>query len=275
VRKFVRDVAQTIVRARLTVHASNIAFKAAFSIGPLLALTLAILSSLPGDRFVRSLRDLVLPYAPDAARPLLAAQIRSSTFTAHPLVVTLSIVGVLWSISAWTFAISIGLEAIGWKVHAGIVVRRIRSAAAGLVMAVALALSAIAAVLGPAVLRFVSRATSVPLVRLVHVAWLRWPVAALLFGLACGSFVRLGTAERPGVRAIFWGGLTAGATSWVATSMLGVYLARAPGLHAAYAAAGTMFALLLWLYLLAIGLLAGASVAFVLDHGSRDSQRAA
>lgn len=261
-----RAILTTLLHADVDVQAAQIAFNAVFSIGPLMALTMTLLSALP-DRDLRSaFRRLILPYAPDAVRPMLEAQLDFAVRAPNTWLVLLSLLGLLWTISAATAAISVGLRHVGWQLLPSWVRQRLRSALLGVVASLGLALSAIAATVGPVILRGLSRLTHVPFDHLASLAWIRFPLAGVAFGLAASLFVGFGTAQRPRLLAVAWGGATAGVVSVLASGLLSLYLSRAPRLGGAYAAAGAVFATLLWLYVLALGLLVGAVVAFVIDR---------
>ncbi len=259
-----RAIVETTIRAQVDVQAAQIAFNAVFSLGPLLAITMTLLSALPGSSLGMRLRDVLVPYAPEAVRPFFESQFRGIVRSPNALLVALSVLGLLWTISAATNAISTALGHVGWPVASGWARQRLRAAVLGIVAAVGLVVSAVAASVGPFVLHILSEVTQIPLDGLISVAWLRWPVAGVAFGLASALFVTFGTAQRPRPLAVVWGGLTSGVISVVASLALGFYLARAPRLGGAYGAAGAVFAALLWLYVLALGLLIGSAVAFVL-----------
>jgi YihY family inner membrane protein len=259
-----RAIIETTIRSQVDVQAAQIAFNAVFSLGPLLAITMTLLSALPGSTLGLRLHDILVPYAPDAVRPFLESQFRGISHAPNSLVLALSVVGLLWTISAATSAISTALGHVGWPLVHGWARQRARAAVLGIVAAAGLVLSAVAASIGPFVLRVLSQLTQLPFERLASVAWLRWPVAGVAFGLASALFVTFGTAQRPRPLAVFWGGVTAGIISVAASLALGFYLSRAPRLGGAYGAAGAVFAALLWLYVLALGLLGGSAVAFVL-----------
>jgi uncharacterized BrkB/YihY/UPF0761 family membrane protein len=105
-------------------------------------------------------------------------------------------------------------------------------------------------------------------------SWLRWPVVGVVFGLVSAVTFFFATEERPRWYAALAGGITAGLVNVGASALLSLYLALAPSMGAWGAAAG-VFATLLWLWLLALGLLVGAVVAFVLDARWRARWRAA
>ncbi len=259
-----RALYETTMRSQIDVQAAQIAFNAVFSLGPILALSTTLLGVLPSATFVARFREVIVPYAPEAVRPFVEGQFHVMNRSPNVLLVILSLLGLLWTISASTGAISTALGHVGWPLAPGWARQRVRAAVLGIVAAVGLALSAVAASIGPRVLRILSEFTRIPLVGLTSVAWLRWPLAGLMFGLASALFVSFGTKARPRALAILCGGLTSGVISLGASFGLGVYFSLAPKLGGAYGAAGAVFAALLWLYLLAFGLLVGSIVAFVL-----------
>jgi len=256
-------VFRSIVRSRVDEQAAQIAFNAVFSLAPLFALTMALSSALParlGARF----HDTLLPYVPVPVRPLLGVSLRALLRSPDPVVIVLSLLGLLWSLSSSTNAVSTAMGHVGWALDPSWFRRRLRAGALGLLLLVGLALSAVAAAIGPRVLRVVAMFTTLPLDRMLSVAWVRWPAAGLVFGMVGAMFVWVGTVERPRLPAVLAGGVAAGTVSVSASMSLGLYLSYA-GYAGVYGAAGAVFAALLWLFVLASGLLVGAVVAYVVN----------
>jgi uncharacterized BrkB/YihY/UPF0761 family membrane protein len=271
-RSFWGAVIAALVRAQVDVQAAQIAFNAVFSLGPILALSTTALSFVPDARLRHALSTHVLPYTPDAVRPWLESQLRLVTDGPNAALVLLSIVALLWSVSATTSAIATALGQVGWKLRPTWIGRKLSALALGMGLVVALALAAIGATVGPRAFHFVARWFPRVLGWQPLFSALRWPVVGLVFGFVAAATFYLATIERPRWYAAIIGGMTTALLSVVTSALLSLYLEFAPSMGA-WGAAGGMFATLLWLWLLALGLVVGGVIAFVLDARWRLHQR--
>jgi uncharacterized BrkB/YihY/UPF0761 family membrane protein len=254
----------TAIRAEIDVQAAQIAFNAVFSLGPLLALTTTALSLVRDESVREGFRAHVLPFAPNAVRPWLESQVHLVQQAPSAIVLCVSIIALLWSVGSTTGAIATALGHVGWRLRTTWIARKLTALLLGFTLVIAMVLAAIGASVGPRVFDWVGR--FVPHIEAWEsfVAWLRWPVVGLVFGSVAALIFRLATIERPLWRIVFVGGFWAGLVNIGASALLSVYLAFAPSMGAWGAAAG-VFATLLWLWILAIGLLFGAVIAYVLD----------
>ena len=265
-RAFVRDVVRLSIQAELDVQASQMAFNAVFSLGPMLALSTSLLSLLPAAEVGRKIEEVFFPYVPVAVVPLLRAQLATPIEGPNPLFVLISVIALFWTLSSAAVAITTSLGFIGFRQHGSFLARRLRAFGIGLIVVLGLTASAIAAVIGPLALEFLGRALHVEVPRLHLIAALRWPIAGLAYGLGCALLVRFGTDARPRWRACALGGGVTAVVATGASGLLRVFFAYSPALGAALGTAGAVFAALLWLYVLAIGFMIGAIVAFVFDQ---------
>jgi membrane protein len=262
------------IRAEIDLQAAQIAFNAVFSLGPILGLTTAALSLVPGPHLRDGFRAHVLPFTPAAVRPWLDSQLHRVIEAPNPLLLAGSIAVLLWSVSSTTGAIAAALGHVGWRLRPTWLSRKLSALGLGLGLVSALVLAAIGATLGPRVIAWVARFVPHASRSMAVLWWLRWPVVGVVFGLVAALTFWFATSERPRWYAAILGGMTAGIVNVTASSLLSFYLAIAPSMGAWGAAAG-MFATLLWLWLLALGLLVGAVVAFVLDARWRARTHAA
>jgi uncharacterized BrkB/YihY/UPF0761 family membrane protein len=272
-RSLFEAVFNALVRAQVTVQAAQIAYNAVFSLGPLLALTTTALSLVPDERLREGFRAHVLPYTPDAVRPWLESQLRLVSDGPSASIIGVSVAVLLWSVSSTTGAIATALGHVGWRLRPTWIGRRLSAIGLGLALVGALVLAAVGASVGPRVFHFAARWFPQVLAWQKVFALLRWPVVGAVFGLVAAATFYLATTERPRWYATITGGMITGLLSVAASALLSLYLAVAPSMGAWGAAAG-MFATLLWLWLLSLGLLTGGVIAFVLDSRWRLHQRA-
>jgi membrane protein len=265
-RGFLQDVWLLSVQAEIDVQASQMAFNTVFSLGPILALAAALLSLLPAEAVAAKIQEVIFPYVPAAVIPLLQAQLESRIEGPNPWFVVGSVLALFWTLSSAAVAITTALGFIGWPQSGSFWKRRLRAFVIGLVVVLGIATSALAAVVGPFVLEFMGRALHVAVPRLSLIAWLRWPIAGLVYGVGCGLLVRYGTKARPVWRSCGVGGAVTAVVATAASALLRIVFAHSPSLGAALGTAGAVFAALLWLYVLAIGFMLGAIVAFVLEE---------
>lgn len=265
-RGLARDVWRLSVQAELDVQASQMAFNTVFSLGPILALTTALLSLLPADEVAAKIQEVVFPYVPAAVLPLLQAQLESRIEGPNPWFVVASVVALFWTLSSAAVAITAALGFIGWPQSGSFWKRRARAFVIGLVVVLGISASAVAAIVGPLVLEFLARAMQIEMPRLSLLAALRWPIAGFVYGLGCALLVRYGTKARPLWRSCALGGLATAVVATAASALLRIFFAHSPALGAGLGTAGAVFAALLWLYVLAIGFMLGAILAFVLEE---------
>lgn len=265
-RGFVQHVWQLSVQAELDVQASQMAFNTVFSFGPILALATALLSTLPSEDVARKIEQVVFPYVPAAVIPLLQAQLESRIEGPNPWFVVGSVIALCWTLSSAAVAITSALGFIGWPQSGSFWSRRLRAVLIGLMAVLGISASAVAAIVGPMLLEFLSHALGIAVPRLSLIATLRWPIAGLVYGVGCALLVRYGTKARPLWRSCALGGTVTAVVATVASALLRIVFAYSPALGAALGTAGAVFAALLWLYVLAIGFMLGAIVAFVWEE---------
>ena len=97
--------------------------------------------------------------------------------------------------------------------------------------------------------------------------WLRWPVVVLAVVAWAATVYRIAPLHKLRWRREVPGALLATAWWLVVSGGFGVYLQLASnGVNAVFGLLGGALSLLLWLYLLAMGLLAGAELNSLLDR---------
>lgn len=104
-------------------------------------------------------------------------------------------------------------------------------------------------------------------------SWLRWPIALVLLVGWAALLYRVAPNHRVGWHET-WRGALAAAASWLAASAgFGLYLQVAGSANPIFGALGGSLILLVWLYLLAIGLLVGGEVNSILAPTARPEAR--
>lgn len=265
-RGFVHDVWSLAFAVDLDVQASQVAFNAVFSLGPILALATSLLSLLPPETVASTIERTLFPYIPNAVWPLLQAQLETRIGGPNPLLVAGSVIALMWTLSSAAIAITTSLATLGWPQSGSYWRRRARAAVLGFVVVLGITVSALAAVIGPFVLSMLARIVPLTVPKLGLLALLRWPIAGLVYGAGCTLLLRFGTTARPRWRACLLGGLVTALVETVATLLLRVVFAHSPALGPALGSAGAVFAALLWLYVLALGLLIGGVAARVTEE---------
>ena len=104
------------------------------------------------------------------------------------------------------------------------------------------------------------------------VAWLRWPVMAVLASVAITAIYRYGPDRRATRRRLMTWGTVAATVLWIAGSALfslylhiGVYIGKFPSYEKTYGALGAVVVLLMWLWLSAFAVLLGGALDAVLE----------
>lgn len=257
-----RLIYRVAVEAEIHRLAAEIAFSAVFSIGPLVSLTLLVVSMLPAPSVRRTLEEIFRLGAPQATYAFVNTLTVQLQRPGHPFLVMASVVGLVWTLSSAAAAIVACLEAVVRPPLRGWVRTRLRAVVLGIAVSVGLAALSAAATLGTSVAGRVLRSTGAWV--LVD-GWVRNVASSAVFVLTAATFFRFGTAHRPPMSAVSWGSMVAGVIAGAATAGLTRWLNIAPRLGAGYGAATGFFAVLLWLYLVGFALLIGACVTHAID----------
>ena len=114
-----------------------------------------------------------------------------------------------------------------------------------------------------------------PALTVLSAAWVRMPMAGLSFAVVGGLFFAFGTVRRPLFRAVVDGAALTGFIAALVSAVLSAYLTFAPRLGGGYGAATSFFGVLLWLYVLGLATLLGATLTHVRDVRLRADRRAA
>ncbi len=264
-RELVRAFLALALRADVPTLAASFAFSAIFAIGPLLSLALTALSTLRNDTFRRGLDALARAIVPSVSAPFLddiATQLKRA---GNPLLVALSLLGLVWTLSSASDAVVSALEIIGRRDPRAWWRRRLRAVLLGLAVALALAVASVAVSLGPSVGAFLGRLSGLPfgVFEPLTSRWFRLPLVASSFTTLCMIYYRHGTIDAPPRGLSLVGATFGGVLATLASAVLSGWFSLIPLLGGGYGAATAFFAVLLWLYVLGLSICLGACVTHV------------
>ncbi|MFO0659714.1 MAG: YhjD/YihY/BrkB family envelope integrity protein [Polyangiaceae bacterium] len=266
---FVWAVVDRAILAKIDTQAAQIAFNAVFAIAPLMTLTSILVSLIPAEVIHANVESSLSPYLPEQVRPLLDAQLTALLQRPSRFLVIVTVLGFLWTISSATGSISAALGEVGWRLHPQWLWRKLQAMILGIVMAVGLTMLAISASIIPLLHAHAQRLKLLSDLSVWLLVYTRWPLAGLVFMGASALFYRFGTLDRPHPKAVLLGGFFSGLTAVLASLLLRVYFTFAPYLGGMVGSAFTVFAGLLWLYALALGMMVGAVAAYVYEAETR------
>jgi membrane protein len=249
--------------------AAQLAYYFFLALFPAVLFVLAFASFFPlatfTDEVVRSLR----PIAPREVLTFLEEQLRRLSNADSGGILTLGILGALWSSSAAVVAI-IGSLNRAYDIEEGRPWWKVRLTAIGLTLALSLMLllSLSLIVAGPLVAERLS--SSLGYGPIFEWTWkiLQWPLAFFLVSTALGLIYYFAPdAEQDWV----WitPGAVAGTILWVLVSLaFKFYVANFGNYNATYGATGAVIMLLLWFYLSGLAILVGAEMNAEIEHAS-------
>ena len=249
--------------------AAQLAYYFFLALFPSVLFLLALASFFPLTNFTDDLVNMLRPVAPPTVLAFLEEQLVRMSNADDGGILTIGILGALWSSSAALTAIVSSLnraydieeERPWWKV---------RLIAIGLTIALAIMLlsSFTLIIVGPTIAERL--AASIGLGSVFVWTWtiLQWPVAFFLVSTALGLvFYFAPDAEQDWV----WitPGAVLGTLLWVAVSLgFKFYVANFGDYNATYGAVGGVIVLLLWLYLSGLAILVGAEMNAEIEHAS-------
>jgi membrane protein len=249
--------------------AAQLAYYFFFALFPALLFVLALVSFLPLTRFADQIVAALDPIAPAQVLEFLRQQLERISNADSGGILTIGVLGAIWSSSAALVAIISSLnraydieEARPWW--------RVRLTAIALTLALAVLglASFILIVMGPTILGHV--AASLGLGRAFEWTWmiLQWPVAFFLVSTAIGLIYYFAPdAEQE------WVWVTPGAVAatvlWVLASLaFKLYVSNFADYNAMYGTAGGIMVVLLWFYMSALAILLGAELNAEIEHAS-------
>lgn len=265
-RELARAFFALALRADVPTLSASFAFSAVFAVGPLLSLALTALSTLRNDTFRRGLDHLARAIIPSVSAPFLDTIATQLQRAGSPVVLAVSLLGLVWTLSSASDAIVSALEIIGRRDPRAWWRRRLRAVFLGLAVALALVVASIAVTLGPRVGAFLGRLTGLPigLFEPLTSQWFRMPLVAASFTTLCMIYYRHGTIDSPPRGLSLVGATFGGVLATLASAVLSAWFTLIPRLGGGYGAATAFFAVLLWLYVLGLSICLGACLTHVI-----------
>ena len=249
--------------------AAQLAYYFFLALFPAVLFLLALASFFPLGNFVDEAVRLLEPVAPTNVLAFLEEQLRRLSNADNGGILTIGILGALWSSSAAVVAI-IGSLNRAYDIDEARPWWKVRLTAIGLTLALAIFLlfSFTLVVAGPTIAE--KLASSLGLGAAFEWSWkiLQWPVAFFLGSTAIGLVYYFAPdAEQD------WVWITPGAVVatllWVLVSLgFKYYVASFTDYNATYGAVGAVIVLMLWFYLSALAILVGAELNAEIEHAS-------
>jgi membrane protein len=249
--------------------AAQLAYYFFLALFPAILFLLALASFFPLTNFIGQAVAALRPFAPAEVLNFLEEQLRRLSDANSGGILTLGILGAIWSSSAAVVAI-IGSLNRAYDIDEGRPWWKVRLTAIGLTLALAamilLAFSLI--VVGPTVAEHLTASFGFGAV--FEWTWriLQWPLAFFLVSTAVGLVYYFAPdAEQDWV----WitPGAIVGTVLWVIVSLaFKVYVANFADYNATYGAVGGVIVLLLWFYISGLAILVGAEMNAEIEHAS-------
>ena len=249
--------------------AAQLAYYFFLALFPAILFLIALASFFPLTNFTDDLVRTLRPIAPADVLTFLEDQLRRISDADSGGILTLGILGAIWSSSAAVIAI-IGSLNRAYDIEEGRPWWKVRLTAIGLTLALALlvVVSFTLIVAGPSIAEHV--ASTFGLGPVFEWSWkiLQWPLAFFLVSSAVGLvYYYAPDAEQEWV----WitPGAVVGTLLWVVVSLaFKLYVARFADYNATYGAVGGVIVLLLWFYISGLAILVGAELNAEIEHAS-------
>jgi membrane protein len=249
--------------------AAQLAYYFFLALFPAVLFVLALASFFPLTNFIDDIVRALRPIAPAEVLGFLEEQLRRLSNADSGGILTIGILGAIWSSSAAVVAISGSLNR-AYDIEEGRPWWKVRLTAIGLTVALALLIliSFSLIVAGPTVAEYL--ASSLGLGAAFEWTWkiLQWPLAFALVSTAVGLVYYFAPdAEQD------WAWITPGALVgtllWLAVSLIfKFYVAKFADYNATYGTVGGVIVLLLWFYISGLAILVGAEMNAEIEHAS-------
>jgi membrane protein len=249
--------------------AAQLAYYSFLALFPAVLFILALASFFPLTNFIDDIVRALRPIAPADVLGFLEEQLKRISNTDSSGILTIGILGAIWSSSAAVVAI-VGSLNRAYDIEEGRPWWKVRLTAIGLTLGLAVLVLAsfTLIVAGPTIASQV--ASSFGLGSVFEWTWeiLRWPLAFLLVSTAVGLVYYFAPdAEQDWV----WitPGAVIGTLLWLVVSLLfKFYVANFADYNATYGAVGGVIVLLLWFYISGLAILVGAELNAEIEHAS-------
>ena len=249
--------------------AAQLAYYFFLALFPAVLFILALASFFPLTNVIDDIVGALRPIAPSDVLGLLEDQLRRISNTGSSGILTIGILGALWSSSAAVVAI-VGSLNRAYDIEEGRPWWKVRLTAIGLTvgLAVLVLTSFTMIVAGPTIASQV--ASTFGLGSVFEWTWkvLQWPLAFMLVSTAVGLVYYVAPdAEQD------WAWITPGAVIgtmlWLVVSLVfKFYVTNFGDYNATYGAVGGVIVLLLWFYISGLAILVGAELNAEIDHAS-------
>ena len=249
--------------------AAQLAYYFFLALFPAVLFILALASFFPLTNVIDDIVEALRPIAPADVLGLLEDQIRRISNTGSSGILTIGILGALWSSSAAVVAI-VGSLNRAYDIEEGRPWWKVRLTAIGLTvgLAVLVLTSFTMIVAGPTIASQV--ASTFGLGSVFEWTWkvLQWPLAFMLVSTAVGLVYYVAPdAEQD------WAWITPGAVIgtmlWLVVSLVfKFYVTNFGEYNATYGAVGGVIVLLLWFYISGLAILVGAELNAEIEHAS-------
>lgn len=254
--------------------AAQLAFYFFLSLFPALLFLVALVGYLPVQNLLSQMLEALGTIAPSEVLSLLRAQLDEVGKGSYGSLLTLGIVGAIWSSSAAMVAI---IDALNnaydveerrpwWR-------RRIVAIALTVALAVFIVASLLLVLVGPDAALWLARRLGLEDAFGLLWAVLRWPLMGALVVFGVDLVYHFAPNRR-----VRWAWITPGslvATAlWIASSFgFKFYVANLGNYNATYGAIGAVVVLLLWFYVSGLAILVGAELNGVLEQLGRETTR--
>jgi len=268
-RELLRRTAKDTLEDDCLGLAAQLAYYFFLALFPAVLFVLAVASFFPFTHFIDDVIRTLRPIAPADVVALLETQLRRVANADSGGILTIGILGAIWSSSAAVVAI-VGSLNRAYDIEEGRPWWKVRLIAISLTLGLALLVltSFTLIVAGPAIAERV--ASTLGLGTAFEWSWkiLQWPVAFFLVSTAVGLVYYFAPdAEQDWV----WitPGALLGTLLWVVVSLgFKFYLANFADYNATYGAVGGVIVLLLWFYMSGLAILVGAELNAEIEHAS-------
>jgi membrane protein len=249
--------------------AAQLAYYFFLALFPAVLFVLALASFFPLGNFIDEIVRVLRPIAPAEVLSFLEDQLRRVSNADSGGILTIGLLGAVWSSSAAVVAI-IGSLNRAYDIEEGRPWWKVRLTAMGLTIALALLIliSFSLIVVGPTVAD--QLATSFGLGSVFTWAWkiLQWPLAFLLVSTAVG-LVYYFAPDADQDWAWITPGAVVGTALWLVVSLVfKYYVANFADYNATYGTVGGVIVLLLWFYISGLAILVGAEMNAEIEHAS-------
>lgn len=266
--KLLRKVFHETLDDNIIDYAGSVTYSAFLAIFPFLLFLVALASLVINPSMLSGLLEEIHRVAPPAVAQILSDRLTALTSGTRPTLLTVSAVLALWTASGAVAALTTALN-IAWDVKETRPFWKTRGVAILVTIAAAVLFIAASAlvIVTPVVVRFLGSTLGMVLL------WLRWPVAGAIMLLVVACLYRFLPNVKVPFQVITPGALTA-VVLWIAASLVfSFYVGRFGNYEVVYGALGGVIVLLLWMWLSALLIIAGAEINATLNQLAGSSRR--